>query len=539
MTLAIVLLMTIVSGTLVAAAMNEYQTAGVAEVSRQSLQIAEAGVARAVFELARDADWGDGAQATQEHVPGDTTTWYRLYDRAAYVENTPFPAPSPLGTMTVRLRAVSTAEVPGCNSETCIWIQAIGRVRTASRRVEVLLGKLTAANFTAYSVSSINIGAGGGGNGVFTLHGAMYIANCTNMVIDGVTRCVSLNLQGDGAILNDRPGLTDTPGVQPYHNRVYARGMITGQGNSWTIGRPEQPMWGVHASQRWPEIFTNQIHALHPDDAVPYIPFADPSTLVAAHWSDGINAMTAYVCTRPTGSCSAAEWQPVDLADPTRTLTLESNVKVVIPDQASGIDCQNPAKADRCNNAAQSHVTGTDDFSLVFNGFLTSGQANLSTQRNAYIHMQSKLLIRTNVSYEGFTTFLLENTAADALEIRSSLTPVCLVSQGAGCPQTFGQPNGHTYAFAVGPRNAATPGGGVFVRGAGLELDTVFLAHGTIHNRNPQNWYGLFVANALDFDQNPQIDLVPSLRANLPPGVGEQLLSGSFGVQIYRWREVF
>ena len=529
-TLGMILLNLIVSATLVALVMNEYQTAALAEESRQAFHLADAAVAKAMFELQRDREWDDSLGATADHTAGDTTTWYRLYDGARYLDNVDFPSPSPLGRITVLARAAGPGEVPGCNSETCIWIRATGRVKAASRRIEVLLSKITGADFTAYSASDINVGAGGGGNGVFTLHGALYVANCTDVVVGGQTYCVGLNMQGNGAILNDQPFIGDTPGVQPYHNRVYVRGYVVGQGNSWQIGLDSQKMWGVHAAG-WPEGFANQIDAYRRDDAVPLIPFADPSQLIADQKANASNELVAYVCTRPAGVCTPSQWQPVELGDPNRTLTLENNAKVLIPDKGSGIDCQQAIYAGTCNTATGLNVGGTADFSLVFNGFLGPAAVNLSTQRDSSIHMRSQLEIRTDVLYEGFTTFLIENPGAQAVEIRNSVTPACKVSQGAGCPQTFGQSNGNTYAFALD--------GGGYVRGAGLEVDLVMLAHGNLKNDNPQNWYGMFIAGGLDFDNNPQIYPVPGLKANLPPGIGSFMRSGAFGVQVFRWRELF
>ncbi|MGH2452154.1 MAG: hypothetical protein ACRDF5_00100 [bacterium] len=531
-TLATIILNFLVSATLVSLAMSEYQTAGVAAQSRQAFQLAGAALARGTFEVSRDGEWDDGAGATAEHTPGDTATWYRLFDGAAFVDNVSYPASSPLGRITVQLRAVASGEYPGCNSETCIWVRATGRVRNASRRIEVLLGKITAADFTAYSDSDINVGAGGGGNGSFTLHGSLYIANCTNMVIDGQTFCVGLNMQGTGAILNDRPFFTDTPGVEPYHNRVYARGYVTGQGNSWQIGLDAQKMWGVHAAG-WPPANDNQIDAYRRDDAVPIIPFADPSQLIAARKAEAANALVAYECTRPGGICTAAQWQQVDLTNATATLLLRNNAKVVIPDQSAGTDCTTALGAVTCNLATPTplSVDGAGNFSMVFNGYLGAGVANMATQRDAYIHMNSRVEVRTDLLYQGTATFLVENSNAQAVEIRSSVTPVCAVSQGSGCSQTFGQPGGHTYAFAVD--------GGMYVRGAGLEMNVVLLAHDALKNDNPQDWYGLFIADELDFDNNPQIYPVSGLKANLPPGIGEYVQSGAFGVVPFLWRELF
>ncbi len=537
LTLVTTLLTLIVSATIVTMALNEYQNSGVAETSRLAYQIASAAVEKAVYELKRDADWADSIGATADHTLGDTTTWYRLYDGAAFVENLDFPTASPLGRITVHLRGVSNAEVRGCNPETCIWARATGRVGIASRRVQVLLGKLTSADFTAYSATAINVGAGGGGNGAFTIHGALYVANCTNMNISGQIRCVGLNMQGDGAVYNDRASVGDTPGVTPYHNRVLVRGHVTGQGNSWMVGTPPQRMWGVHASG-WAAAVDNQIHAYHRDNTVPHVPFPDPSVLIANQQVNRANAMTAYSCTQPGGVCTAAQWQAINLNSSAAVLTLAPGAKVVIPDQAAGIDCRG-AQAPACSSATGADVPGTTNFSLVFNGFAGAGVSNLVTQRDAYLYMQARLLVTADVRYQAYTTVLIENTDSESVEIRASMTPVCPVSQAAACTQTFGQASGQTLAFAIGPSNPTTAGGGAYVRGAGLEINLIMMAHGSLHNDNPQAWHGLFIANQLDFDNNPQIYYVDGLRLNLPIGVGEHMRSAFFGVQFYRWEEIF
>jgi len=537
LTLVTTLLTMIVSATLVGAALTEYQNSGVAENSRLAFQIASAAIEKGIYELKRDADWSDSIGATTEHSLGNTTTWYRLYDGAAFVENIDFPSSSPVGRITVHLRGVSNTEVSGCNPESCIWVRGTGRVGVASRRVQVLLGKLTSADFTAYSATAINVGAGGGGNGSFSLHGALYIANCTNMNVSGQILCVGLNMQGDGTVYNDRASVNDTPGVPPYHNRVMVRGHITGQGNSWQIGTAVQRMWGVHAFG-WAAGVDNQINTYHRDNAVPHIPFPDPSVLIANQQANRVNAMTAYSCTQPGGACTAAQWQAINLSSPAAVMTLAPNSKVVIPDQSAGIDCR-AAQAPTCNAATGSDVAGNTNFSMVFDGFAGAGAPNLTTQRDSYIHTQARILVTADVRYQGLTTFLIENTDPQSVDIRASITPVCRVSQGTGCTQTFGQPVGQTLAFAVGPSNPSTAGGGIYIRGAGLEIDLVVFAHGTLRNDNPQEWYGLFIANQLDFDNNPQIYFVDNLRLNLPPGVGEHMRSAAFGAQIYRWEEIF
>lgn len=522
-------LMVVVSGTLVALAMNEYQTAQAGQESRQAFQVTEAAIEKAMFELARDGDWGDSSGATQFHTPGDTATWYSLYDGSAAVVNAPFPSSSPLGQITVQLREASSGDANGCSPQACIWLRATGRVAKASRRIEVLLGKMfPGVDATAYTYSPVNIGAGGGGNGAFTLHGSLYVASCTDPDGTGPQPCIGLQMQGDGAILNDVPANGDAG--PPYHNRIYVRGGITGQGGSFQIGLDSQPMMGVYASEGWAPSINNQIDAYEKGNFVPRIPFPDPSALIAAQKANRINGGVAYSCR--FASCSASQWQAVNLDDSSNALSLRDGRKILIPDAASGINCTaNPGMANQCNNATGADVSGNNDFSLVFNGFGTP--RTLDTQRDTYIHMQSRMEILDDLEYySGFTTFLIENagsagSSAPALEIRASVTAT-----------SFGQPGGNTYAFAAGPSDASVSGGGIYVRGSGIVLRAVLLSHETLKNDNPQTWYGLFIARLLDWDNNPQIYRVPGLEANLPPGVLAVLRSG-FGVELRRWREIF
>jgi hypothetical protein len=74
------------------------------------------------------------------------------------------------------------------------------------------------------------------------------------------------------------------------------------------------------------------------------------------------------------------------------------------------------------------------------------------------------------------------------------------------------------------------------VRGAGLELTAVLVAHGTIKNDNPQEWRGFFIAGLLDWDNNPTIRPVTALRTNFPPGIADAARPafGTFGVQVAR-----
>jgi len=528
-TLVTIFLMVVVSGTLVALAMNEYQTAQVSQESRQAFQVTEAAVGKAMFELGRDGNWDDSSGATQFHTPGDTTTWYDLYDGSAAVVNAPFPASSPLGQITVQLRGASSADALGCSPEACIWLRATGRVAKASRRIEVLFGKIfPGVDAAAYTYSPVNIGAGGGGNGAFTLHGSLYIASCIDPDGGGPEPCVGLQMQGDGAILNDVPANGDTGA--PYHNRIYVRGRITGQGNSFQIGLDAQPMMGVYASEGWDLSINNQIDAYEKGNLVPRIPFPDPSVLIAAQKANRINGGIAYTCNR-SGGCNTNQWNVVDLDSPSATLVLQNRLRVVIPDAGSSVNCTvNPGMANQCNSATGADVSGNNDFSLVFDGFDTP--RTLDTQRDEYIHMLSRMEVLNDLEYRGFTTFLIENAST------GTSTPALLIDRASITTTAFGQPGGNTFAFAVGPSDASASGGDIYVRGSGIVLRGVFLSHATLKNDNPQTWYGMFIAGLLDWDNNPQIYRVQGLESNLPPGILAVLQSG-FGIELRQWREIF
>lgn len=570
--LAMTLVIVLITATLVALAMNEYQAAGRAEQSLQAIQIANGAAHRAIYELKRDTVWDDASGATlRVDAAGQ---WRPLWDGSADLVNRPFPSTASVGRITVELcrydgatvcPGVANPVVEGCTAATCIWVRATGRVGAASRRVEVLLGQLNLQDdLIQYSNTAINIGAGGGGNGVFTLHGSLYIADCQDPDDGGPEPCIGLRMQGNAAILNDVPfpipGDPDT--APPFNNRVWVNGTITGQGNSWQIGLDSQPMLGVHSTVPWAPAYDNQIDALDKSPMVPFIDFPDPSKQCDAtdpnlclitriyHPTSPLpiaNAMTAYVCTSSSG-CPPGVWQPVNLNDNDRIVPFCASrcnipgwgnirTKVVIPDAGSGIDCTtNPG---RCNSAGYNDVSGSGNFALVFNGFGALADAppnsllNLAVQRSTstqdiYLHSRQPLRFDGTVYYDGFATILVENRSEwDAsrppVHIRGSVTPVCRVSQGENCTQTFGQPRevagnpfGNTLAFAVGPacttpnvftcdpRSPSLRGGGIYVNGSNLELNLVLLAHGTLKNDDPQSWYGLFIANLLDWDNNPR-----------------------------------
>jgi len=554
-TLAFVLLTVLITAALVALVVNEYQTAGVAEQSRQAIQIADAAVERAIFELKRDSDWtdtGPSAEATSAHPPSasDTTTWYVLdldpSPVSAPMQSVDFPTGAPVGQVTVELRNVGSGETPGflCAPQNCIAIRATSRVGRASKRVEVVLQRLASDLFPVYSDNAVNVGAGGGGNGEFTLHGSFYVARCSTLRVGGRDYCVGLNMQGNGAILNDRPFFGDTA-APPYKNRVYVHGYITGQGNSWTIGTSPAPMWAVASAGILPA-GENQVFALQRHTDVPVIPFPDPSVEIGQAASLRVNSMTAYVCGN-SGGCNPGQWVSVSLSSAGNVLSLASGSRVVIPDAAGGPACTaNPQAASACNSAGAGNVAGTGNFTMVFDGFAGAGATNLFVQDDAYIHTLARVLITTDVRYDGRATFLVECLTAgpttcantDSVEIRASVTPLCRMSSTT-CTSTF--QTGDALAFFVGPNDpqAALTTRGVYVRGANIELNLVIKSHNRLKNDNPQRWYGMFLAGQLDFDNNPEIFAAafPD-RDHCPPGACTDTQRFAL-VRVLRWQEVF
>jgi hypothetical protein len=600
--LVTIVLVLIISATLVAIAVNEYQVAGASEASEQAFRLAESGIEIGIARLRLDPDWSDTNGATGGRSPNPP--WFFLLDGGDF-DRRAFPPGSTSSTITVELCRYSQGQACGvpnatadplCNDVDCIWIRATGRVPGASRRIEALLGRFNpGTDLINFSNTAINLGAGGGGNGTFRLHGSLYVAKCTMQ--QGV--CVGLQMQGDGQILNDRPHPTVDEGctpptvpcdLPPYNNRVYVNGAITGQGNSWTIGLSTQPMMAVHATGGWLPAYDNQIHGFSTGTSVPaleypdpsracqdgvsadqqrclinrlYLPNTDPGRLVPA------NALKAYVCLSPSG-CS--QWREIELDEPNETLyfcssgcptpgwTWRANpnqptrTRIVIPARnASGdpaVDCRTDATT--CNNASGAN----GQFSVVFNGFASTG-TNLFVTRNAFIHAKTRLVFDGDVRYDGFATVLVENTGnlpTPAIEIRGSFTPLCPASQSLAdptwCPDTaFAR--GNTLAFAVGPGcesnvfsdNCPGPAnegrGSVYIRGSTTEVNLVIVAHGTVKNDVAgQRWYGLFIAHLLDWDNNPEIFPVPELRypGRMPPGF-QSFFRGSSGVAVYRWWE--
>lgn len=549
MTLAMIFLILILSGTLVALAMNEYQTAGVGERSLQADQLAQAAVEKGIFELKRDPNWADAEAATKNTA--DNTTWKPLWDGAIDVSNVFFPAPppasSPLGTISVEVCRYNTDPcqesnpkygAPGCDASRCIWLRGTGKVGNATRRYEVLLIKLGIADFSAYSATGTNLGAGGGGLGTFTIHGgSFYVGSC----VPGQSgpNCVALYLQGNSAILNDRPGIGDTApcDLVRCNNRVFVHGRISGQGNSWQIGLDSQPMWSVHA-YGWDPAFDNQIDALRRDNDPPFIPFPSAATFITENTISRANQPTAYVCTekKPKDCDKANSWRELGLDNPDNVLTLASDSRVLIPDTNGGINCTQGNET-QCNSIAAEpspSVNGPNNWTLVFDGH-ASPAAKLVTQDGGYLYTKTRVLITKDTAYNGLTTWLIDNTgtgtSTPSLRIEALVTPACKASQVTGCAQTFGQPGGDAYAFAAR--------GDAYSRGAGTELNLVLLAQGTLKNDNPQNWYGVFVANLLDFNNNPNLYFMNSLASNLPPGVQMLFASTGGGVRVARVREVF
>lgn len=589
--LVMIILILIISGTLAAIAMNEYQTAGSAERSRQTIQLTEAAMEKGIFEVRRDPNWADSAAATRNvSNPG---FWYALWDGAQSATDVFWPASSPLGIYSIELcrydatarcpGTVNEVSVPGCTPGSCIWIRATGKDLTGktSRRIEALLLKLGGVGgpggVPIYSASALNLGAGSGGNGSFTLHGSFYVGNCR----DDSGLCVALKMQGNGAIMNDVPFIGDDDrcgqaGQPPCSNRAFLHGWIAkGQGNSFTVGESSpsnRKMLAVHARGIHPAA-QDQVHTYRYLTEIPLIPMPDLRfNALAVYNLDKINGEWAYYCEKDEkdkkDTCNnASDWTPVNLASSDGELLLSSQGgtkrKVLIPDAGNSINCRQDAA--RCNNVfstwppIETLLSGRNDYAMIFNGFAPAGAVNLYTERSAAtnenrqsrIYMTSRLKTAGDIIASGFTSIIVNNDNRDdvggerspvyAVEIQGSWTPLCRASQGSSCTQTFGRdpsgsPPADTFAILTSDE--------VLASGSGqMEINLILLAKDTLKSSSGNDqWRGVFYGNVLDFDNNPQIwgmhiptAHLPSPVTTLPAGEG----SSGGGILVLRWREVY
>ncbi len=141
-TLAVLLLVAMAGQAALAVLAHEAKATATAADSLTAFQVAEAGLERAAFELARDPDWTDrrGATAVLDRAGGG---WSPLcMDPRADggctrpADSVPFPSSAPLGTFRVRLRLWWGA---GCGLEGCLCVWSTGTARAATRRVESVL----------------------------------------------------------------------------------------------------------------------------------------------------------------------------------------------------------------------------------------------------------------------------------------------------------------------------------------------------------------------------------------------------------------
>lgn len=330
-----------------------------------------------------------------------------------------------------------------------------------------------------------------------------------------------------------------------------------------------------------------KIYAYSKGTDVPIIPFPDPSKpcdaaapedcLISRIYSSThplpvSSDRYAYVCGKTNGNCTAAgDWTQVDLwssgglgfcvaggTDFHGSGKCNAN-RAVISAKSTPVVCSFDAAAAQACNAAASGSGNLEDtkFVLAFDGHNTS-TVNLRTRRDAsgaYIHSQKDLNFSGIVKYAGHSTIIVESSSIKAVTFNGDFRTSTPASNSAST--TFGKspagsPPGDALVFAVGPAcKPSTPTactstpftGGVEIAGSQNEINLVIYAHGSISNDTAkgnakQSWYGLFVGDSITWMNNPHIYMVDRLLQYSPPGI-RFLISKSFVVNIFRWREFF
>jgi Tfp pilus assembly protein PilX len=303
MALLTVVVLLLVGAGLVTAAMTEVFTAQVAEDSGRALNVAEAGLAHAIQVLRQDPNWLDDQGATAGCDGGSPfgPDWKVLRnlgnDENSCMSQVPYPhgaaipvslpsptpgqqaecasvpvevgsggggsgpGPAAIGTYTVYFNVNS---VNGDRSVNTLRVRVVGKVGRAQRGVEVVLRRVTVADFVAYSSSTVD-STTQSGSGTFTVHGSVYIRG-------------DWAFKGNSKQLNDQPVSTDDAASPPYENQTYVCGDLKPQGNA-DIGTSQQPMKAVHVAgdlrpQGNAQIFANRIDKAVPDIRLPSVPRA-------------------------------------------------------------------------------------------------------------------------------------------------------------------------------------------------------------------------------------------------------------------------
>jgi hypothetical protein len=145
--LAVMLLAALAAQAALAVLAYEAKASSTARESAAAFQVAEAGLERAAFELARDPDWADLRGATALLDPSGAQWRPLCLDPDSggactlAAEATAFPAADPLGTFTVQLKLRTG---PECGPDGCVCVRSTGRARSAARRVEAVLTRARA-----------------------------------------------------------------------------------------------------------------------------------------------------------------------------------------------------------------------------------------------------------------------------------------------------------------------------------------------------------------------------------------------------------
>jgi hypothetical protein len=270
-----IIVMLLITSSLVIAAVTETLSSQVHEDSGRALNVAEAGAAHAIGHSLRfDRNWVDAAEATAGDCGGVTiggVTWLVLRDTARNIclRNVPYPGDlavveipvaarppaqndeedaacaSPLVDFDFGLPPPEAQPSPGRQIGTytvlfhptlergsgTLTVRAIGKVNRATRGIEFLARRKTAADFVVYSAKELE-GTYGGAFRDLSIHGTIYVRGDWELA--------------DSAQYNDRPVTTADAGSPPYANETFVCNDLYLENAS--IGRPGVPMKGVHVA---------------------------------------------------------------------------------------------------------------------------------------------------------------------------------------------------------------------------------------------------------------------------------------------------
>jgi hypothetical protein len=566
-----IVVMTMITAGLVTATTHETLSTQTALDGIRALALAEAGAARAVSSLRRDENWS--VTGTALGRCGTYLGQAVLYDLLSgqcmgpgtYAEGMPFPVTGPIavttpgGSSTPAACASASVNNPGAGSvgaagasagRIFVTYQMVGaseiQVRVAamasraSRGVQFTARRVSAADFAAYSSTSVD--ALSSGNGTFTINGSVYVRG-------------DWSFKGQSRQLNNRPiRSTDTA---PYDNQSYVCGNLHLQGNP-QIGTPSERMFAIHIAGAITGSGTTSCSSSAGlctqllDNVVPDIQMGDVGARVAQ-----IKSSTLYTNDLAGGGSlpnlailelDGATWTP----RAGRTDLVFGETSWRLPKRGRATECA-AASPDNSNLA-----TVLSECSALYVGsthvlYVAGGQT---------IYVPGKVEVDQDVSYRIDTNPSAARVANDA----STLVIAC--EAGNGCSPTNSSPS---LAFEVDKMiRAQLPASGagtsfpsqdllgVIVNGktefdlngnASSQEVNLMLVGGcsvslpasrcTTSIEKNLYFYGSLIARSLVFKQNVDVFQVPDLTTYVPASILDLLVDPvGTAVVMRQWREI-